>query len=228
MPLSFKAGAAIAGQQFDHADFSHQEICDCTFTDCNFAATNFRATNLSGTSFQNCQFNTQNSEAPADFSQAKLREASFARCNLTVVDFIRIEGYALHFEDCMMQGVDLSKSDFRLPIGDSDLAELTIERCNLSFADLSDNYLVACTFNANRMLECKLDYCDLTNATLTENEMHNITAVGVALKNADLRYSSINNLDPRIIDLSGVTISPDQIATLLDTLDIIVEDESAT
>ena len=48
----------------------------------------------------------------------------------------------------------------------------------------------------------------------------------VALKNADLRHSSFNNLDPRIIDLSGVTISPDQIATLLDTLDIIVMDES--
>ena len=131
-------GSAHDGVDFDGADFSRADLSDCVFTQCTFAGTQFRAAKLARAAFSNCQFNDQASETPADFSQAELREATFERCNLTVVAFTRCRGYGLSFVDCQMQGVDLSRSDFRLPIGDSDLTDLRMQRCNFSFGNLAD------------------------------------------------------------------------------------------
>ena len=220
-----ESGESYRKVKFDGLDFSRGEYRDCVFEDCSFVGTNLRAANLSGSRFERCPFNDADSDTPADLSHANLKEASFDRCNLTVVDCIGIKGYALVLSHCQLQGTDFSKSDFRLPIADSDLTELTIEHCNLSYANLSNNYLVDAVLRENRMIECSLDYTDLSQADLRGSELHNISAIGVTLIGADLRGASFNNLNPRDIDLTDVKISPEQVGSLLEGLGIIVLDD---
>jgi fluoroquinolone resistance protein len=207
------------------ADFSQQDLSDCEFMDCNFTAANFRACDLRRAVFTRCQFNNAASEQPADFSQANLREACFSQCNLTVVDFVRCRGYELIFENCQLQGADLSKSDFRLPIGNTELTALTMRNCNFSYGNLANNYLQGCIFTDCRMLEACFDYCDLTDADFQGSQLHNINAVGITLTGADLRGCSFNNVNPRDIDLHGVRIYHHQLADLLAPLGVIVEDD---
>ena len=123
-------------QDFSNQDFSNQDLTDCEFTNCDFRGSHFRGADLSGCVFFHCEFNDAGSENAADFGHAKLREASFERCNLTVVDFSGCRGYGLRFSDCQMQGTDFAKSDFRLPVADTDLVEFVITNCNLSFRTL--------------------------------------------------------------------------------------------
>lgn len=219
------------GKYYDNLDFSGQdlcgaELCDCRFKDCRFAGTSFRAADLSRSEFEHCVFNDEQSEQPADFSQAQLRETRFARCNLTVVDFVRASGYALTFENCQLQGADLSKADFRMPFGKvSDLNAFTMQGCNFSYGNLANTHLAGCTLRECRLVEACFDYCDMTRADLSGSEMHNISAAGVALTGADLRGASFNNINPREIDLAGVKIYFSQLSLLLDPLGIVVEDD---
>lgn len=215
---------------FYDADFSGQDLAqvqltDREFIDCNFTGCNLRAANLDYSVFRNCQFNDTASEHAADLSQASLRETLFSHCNLTVVDFIRCKGYDLTFEHCQLQGADLSKSDFRMPIANAELAALSLKDCNFSYGNLSNNYLVGCALTDSRLIEVCLDYCDLSDADLSGCELHNISAVGVTIRGADLRGASFNNLNPREIDLTGVRMLASQVGALLEPLGIIVEDE---
>lgn len=219
------SGSAYEHIEFTGGDFSHQDLSDCTFAHCDFAACNFRAADLNSTTFSHCQFNDAGSEQPADFSQANLREASFSHCNLTVVDLVRCKGYDLTLKHCQLQGADLSNADFRLPVGDSALAALTMQSCNFSYGNLANTYLAFCTLSDCRLIEACFDYCDLHEADLSGSELHNISAVGVNITGADLRSCTFNNINPREIDLSGVRIYFSQLAALLDPLGVVVEDD---
>jgi fluoroquinolone resistance protein len=223
--IDIQSGAALDDTNCSDQDFSQQDLSDCIFTNCEFSGCSFRACDLSRVEFVRCQFNDTSAERPADFSQAELREAKFSDCNLTVVDFIRANGYDLTFEHCQMQGADLSKADFRLPIGTSELAALTLKDCNFSYGNLANTNLVGCTLSNVRCLEACFDYCDMTDADLSGSEFHNINAVGLSIQGADLRGCSFNNIDPREIDLTGVRIYFSQLAALLEPLGIIVEDD---
>ena len=219
------SGDCLDDADFQDRDFSRQELSDCVFTSCEFSGTNFRATDLSRTEFIRCQFNDAGAERPADFSQAKVRETRFVDCNLTVVDFTRANGYDLSFEHCQMQGADLSKADFRLPIDNTELAALTMQHCNFAYGNLANTYLAGCTLTDCRLVEACFDYCDLTEADLSGSEFHNISAVGLTLKGADLRGCSFNNINPRDINLAGVRIYFSQLTALFEPLGIIVEDD---
>jgi len=218
-----QSGEHYSQQDFSGPDFAHAALRDCDLQDCLFIGCSFRAADLTGAVFKGCQFNDSESQQPADFAQAQLREAVFERCNLTVVEFTRCSGYALSLQHCQMQGADLSKSDFRLPVGDSDLVSLNINHCNLSYANLANNYLVASHICDCRMLEVCLDYCDLSQATLMNNELHNVSATGLTLRGADLRGSSFNNIHPANIDLQDVRLYYSQLNYLSEALGLLVE-----
>ncbi len=219
------SGGTYSGLDFNGCDFSQRDLSDAEFDDCEFAGSSFRAADLSRATFTRCQFNDSASEQPADFSQANLRESVFDNCNLTVVDFIRCKGYDLRFEHCQLQGADLSKADFRMPIGDTDLTALTINDCNFSYGNLANTHLATCTLTDNRLIEACFDYCDLTDADLRGSELANISAVGLTLIGADLRGCTFNNINAQDINLHGVRIYHNQLAALLEPLGIIVEDD---
>ena len=210
----------LRGHDLSGTDFGGADLSERTFIECVFQGCNLRRADLRGAVFERCEFNDTSSESPADFNHAQLREARFTRCNLTVVEFCHAQAYDLVLENCQLQGADFSHADFRLPIGDTDLSAFTMRDCNCSFANLSNTFLAGCTLTGNRMIEACLDYCDLTDADLTNCELHNLSATGLCLAGADLRGSSFNNIDPRAIDLTGVTITPEQTPYLLDALGI--------
>lgn len=215
-------GAPISKQNFCGSDFSHADLSEREFDHCDFSGCSFRGADLQRSTFRHCQFNDSSSQTPADFSQAQLREAGFFNCNLTVVEFCKCTGYDLVFEHCQMQGADLSKSDFRLPIGATELASLNMRHCNFSFGTLANNYLVECTLSDSRLLEACFDYCDLSNANLTGSELHNIHGDQLVLAGADLRGATFNNIDPRRIDLTGVHLEPEQLPALLEPLGVVL------
>lgn len=216
-------GTEIIAETFNDADFSRQDLSGCCFRECHFVGTNLRSANLTDCEFDRCHFNDTASENPADFSHARLREAYFSRCNLTVVDLTHCSGYAVRFENCQMQGADLSQSDFRIPVGTTDLAQLTIAHCNLSFANLSNNFLHGCELSDSRLLECCLDYCDLSEANLSGSELHNIVATGLTLKGADLRGATFNNLDPTRIDMRDVRLYYSQLVYVVEPLGLQID-----
>lgn len=222
-PKKVAPGCSVTGGEFAGCNFAHGDLHDCTFSDCDFAGCNFRGANLSHTSFEHCEFNDSAAEHPADFSQSTLRECHFQRCNLSVVDILRCSGYGLVFEHCQMQGADLSKSDFTLPIGDTRLADLIIRDCNFSFGNLSNNYLAGCEITSTRMIEACLDYVDLSKSNLQDSELHNIAAIGLIITDADLRGATFNNLNPRDIDLEGVKLHPSQLLMLVEPLGVDVQ-----
>ena len=137
-----EAGGDYTDQDFSGLKLAQADLTDASFRQCTFEATDLHRANLSGCEFIQCEFNNASSDAPAILSHARLREARFERCNLTVVALHGCQGYGAEFIRCQMQGTDLSQGDFRLPVGDSDLVELTIVDSNLSFANLSNNYLL--------------------------------------------------------------------------------------
>ena len=173
-------------------------------------------------SFDHCQFNNQSADDPADLSQAKLRECQFKHCNLSVVDLVRCSAYDVQFLHCQMQGSDLSKSDFCLPVGDARLAAMTMQQCNFSFGNLSQCYLNNCEISDSRLLEACFDYTDLSEATLTNNNLHNLVATGLEIWGADLSGSEFNNLNPQHINLDQVTMTPEQLTMLADCVGIVV------
>ncbi len=222
---TIESGSRHVAADFSGLDFAGQALTDCQFERCNFVGVNFRAANLSHSQFDRCEFNNATAQQPADFSQANLRDTVFTQCNLTLVDFVRCTGYALTFEHCQLQGADLSKADFRMPIGHTDLVALFMRHCNFSYGNLANNYLPGCELTDCRMIEACLDYCDLTNANLSGSQLHNINAVGITLIGANLKSCEFNNLNPAEIDLTGVQIYHQQLAHLLGPLGIIVEDD---
>ena len=74
------------------------------------------------------------------------------------------------------------------------------------------------------MTETLLHGTNLQRACLQNNEMHNLAAEGLSLQGADLRGSIFNNLDPRLIDLSDVIMTPEQMVYLAHCLDIQLAD----
>ena len=213
------------GEDFSGRDFSHADLAEREFVDCDFSGCNFRAADLRYARFERCQFNDASAEAPADFSQAELREATFERCNLAVVDMVRTKSYGITFSNCQLQGADLSKSDFRMPIAGSELAACTLENCNASYINLSHNYLVGCTLTGTKLLEACLDYVDLSDADLRECELHNASGTGLVIRGADLRGATFNTLDPRHIDLTGVRLTVDQLHAVLEPLGLVIESD---
>jgi fluoroquinolone resistance protein len=124
-----------------------------------------------------------------------------------------------------MQGADLSLGDFKMPIGNLDLAALTMTDCNFSYGNLSNTFLVGCKLTSNRLTECLLDFADLSDADLSDSELFNVSAQNCKLRGADLRGASFNNLDLKSLDLEGVRLYYSQLPALVDSLNLNLEEE---
>lgn len=207
---------------FSGADLSYEAFNHCYFEGCEFAGATLRNTDFSDCEFRDCEFNNSDSQQPVDLSYADVQRSLFHHCNLTVAEAPYLKGYGVTFKNCQLQGINLSHADFRMPIAQSDLVDLTIQQCNLSYADLSCTYLSRCTITNSRCIELCLDYTDLTGAVLTDNELHNLRATGVSLKEADLRGSTFNNINPADVDLQGVLLEPEQLFYLVEALGVVV------
>lgn len=124
-----------------------------------------------------------------------------------------------------MQGADLSLADFKMPVGNMDFAALTLTDCNLSYANLSNTFLVGCKLANNRMTECLLDFADLSDADLSNSELFNVSARNCKLQGADLRGTQFNNLDLKSLDLEGVRLYYSQLPALVHGLNLVLEEE---
>lgn len=209
----------LSGESFAGADLAGVQLAGCRIVACSF-----RGANLRGARFEDCVAFDPDTEDCADFSFANLRDAGFLRCDLTAAEFQNVSGYELCFEHCQLGGVNLSGSDFRLPIGETaDLTAFTMRHCNFAYGDLSNTYLRGCELTDNRMIEMQLHNTVLTEAVFRGSDICNVSGSGISLRGADLREATFNNLDPRTIDLEGVQINLEQALVLLEPLGVIVD-----
>ena len=213
----------VVGVDLPRATLNGAELTGSTFERCGFEGTSWRSVEAAGCRFTKCRFFDAEGESAADFSYARLREASFANCDLTTVEFNGARLYDLTLDNCQAQGADFNGADFRLPVGDTDLAAFRAADCNLAYADFSNTFLAGATLERCRLVHARFDYATLDDADLTGSDLANISGVGLRLRGADLRGATFNNLDPREIDLEKVTISLDQCALLLAPLGINID-----
>ena len=222
--MSRDESAHYSGQDLAHSRFDQQELKYAVFEDCSLIGCSFRASDLEGTTFTRCQAFSPDEDDQADFAYANLSECLFDQCDFTAASFERIRGYDLKFTNCQLQGVDLSSSDFSLPIGNhSDLVSFVMSDCNFAYGNLSNTNLAGCELRNNRMVEALLHNCVLDNTILNGSDLSNISASALSLKGADLRSATFNNLDPRQIDLSGTRIDLAQTLWLLAPLGVNVD-----
>ncbi|MEE8079356.1 MAG: pentapeptide repeat-containing protein [Pseudomonadales bacterium] len=214
---------------FEHADlsgqsFDQQELSRAVFDHCTLVGCSFRGADLTDATFSHCNAFSPDTDESVDFAFAILREARFEHCDLTAGDFSNTRSYDLQFHHCQIQGVDLTGSDFMLPVGSrSQLAAFTMKGCNFAYGNLSNTFLKGCNFVECRMIEAAIHNCVLDDATFTGSDLSNISGTAVSLKGADLREAIFNNLDPRKIDMTGARITPAQTLWLLEPLGVIVE-----
>lgn len=209
----------LSGQSFDQ-----QELGGAVFNDCTLVGCSFRGADLAAATFSHCNAFSPDTDASVDFAFANLREVRFEHCDLTAANFSNTRSYDLQFHNCQIQGVDLTGSDFRLPVGArAQLAAFTMKDCNFAYGNLSNTYLKGCSFLQCRMIEAAIHNCVLDEATFTGSDLSNISGTAVSLRGADLRGALFNNLDPRKVDMTGARITPAQTLWLLEPLGVIVE-----
>ena len=142
---------------FEHVDlsgqsFDQQELGGTVFDDCTLKGCSFRGADLADARFSHCNAFSPDTDESVDFAFANLREARFEDCDLTAADFSNTRSYDLQFHNCQIQGVDLTGSDFMLPVGSrSQLAAFTMSGCNFAYGNLSNTFLKGCNF-----LDCRM------------------------------------------------------------------------
>lgn len=209
----------------DH-EFRQAELEGARFKNCRLIGANFRGAQLCSSTFEHCQLFDPQAQRSADFSYADLREAHFSHCDLTTVSFSHCRAYGLTLEHCQAQGADLSNADFALPIAGgaaTGLAEFTMDHCNFAYGDLSNTFLKSCTLTHNRMVEVLLHNTVLDQVRFNGSDLSNMSGKGMSLVGADLRGAIFNNLDPRELDLSEVSITIDQALLLLAPLGLVID-----
>ncbi|MEQ8859377.1 MAG: pentapeptide repeat-containing protein [Pseudomonadales bacterium] len=220
-------------RRFEHEDlreqdFQHADLADAVFVDCRLAGARFRGADLTGARFTGCRGWEADAPAGTDFAFATLNEASFERCELSMAVFSRARGYDLLLDECQAQGADFSHLDTRMPVATRiPTVACTLRGCNLAYADLSGVDLSGADLSGSRLTEAVLDDCSLRDADLSGCDLHNLSGRRLVLAGADLRGATFNCLDPRLLDLSGVRITPEQVPMLLAPLGVII-DVSAT
>ena len=170
-------GRDLTGESFAGVDLSGVQLEDCRIVGCSF-----RGADLREARFADCVAFDPDTDACADFSFANLREAVFLRCDLTAAEFQNVSGYDLCFEHCQLGGVNLSGSDFRLPIGEAaDLTAFAMRHCNFAYGDLSNTYLNGCELTDNRMIEMQLHNTVLTEVLFRGSDLSNVSGSGISL-----------------------------------------------
>ncbi len=225
--------ADLSGQTFRGASIDDAHLRRCDISGACFAGASVRDAR-----FEHCRAyqptaSGEREPQPVDFRNADLRGAQFDHCDLSLGDFSGARLYDVVFRHCRLQGADFSRADFTLPVsyrasgrssnnGTNVLASATFDSCNMAYANLSHTTLCGCVLIHNRMIECALTNTRLDNADLRWSDLHNAHGSGMSLRGADLRHAVFNRLDPRLHDLAGVRLSPEQVPALLAPLGIVL------
>ena len=217
--------ASFVECRFEDCVFTSALLEGVEFRDCEFLRCSFRRAQLRDVQFIDCKLYV--TEEACDFAYAELRDASFSGCDLTTVSFERANAYGLRLSRCQGQGADFSGVDFGMMLSrNSTIVSFECADCNLAYADFSNTYLNSARFTDTRLAHAVLQRCDLSDAVLTGCELDNIESGELLLAGTDLRGTQFNNLDPRVVNLTGAQVDSTQALTLLATMgiDVILTD----
>tara|TARA_R110002110_G_scaffold241590_3_gene457944 strand:- start:371 stop:1120 length:750 start_codon:yes stop_codon:yes gene_type:complete len=216
-------GVTFTDCAFSSVSFQCEEISACSFIDCQFRDVNFSSVSVRDCQFKNCHFYDSATETGPVFRFATVHGCLFERCDLSMADFSRANLYRSEFLHCQMQGADLTHLSIDSTLGPRvQLFDFSADQTNLAYCDWTGAHLEQASVTNCRLIHGVFNEVNLEGATLTDNEMHGISANGLALRGADLRGSGLDGLDVRQIDMAGVTIDEGQQRPLLAALGIVI------
>lgn len=207
------------------ADFAKDDLSGMYFDDCCFYNCDFSNANLQDAIFQNCQFIEQGSTLGCRFNYADLREVKMQDCQLSHASFIGAHGLGLELIDCDLKGANFARARFANQISHRKFfCSVKITGCNLSYANFDRQCIEQCDLSDNRWIGCGLQSTSLQGSDLSRGVFSSDCWQSVNITNCDLSEAELNGLNPRHVDLCGVTISRWQQETLLAQLGLIVVD----
>lgn len=201
------------------ADFS-----ESTFNDCRFEPTRFANCKFARAALNGCTLFDVDKKTGSVFAFCDMHALVVEKCNLATCSFDRCDLHDLGALDSSFRGARFVHASFTKALSRrSTLTKVSFERCNLSFADLSELHLQNATFRSCRLSEASFIDTDLSDARLLECALDRIEWDKAKLKNADLSGSQLSGLNLAVLtDYAGLAISESEQTALLEQLGIRV------
>ena len=215
---------AFYGNRFESVAFEGS-LEDHTFEDCVFQSCSFNSASLRHTHFESCKFHDEIALAGTSFRYADLSHATFHQCDLTNSDLSQSNWYDVTISATKAVGLNARGVSNARHINDNTTLHASlISDSQLSFADLSHSDLKASHFHHTRCLEVNWTEANLEGSTLSQCDLGGGIFDRAVMTHSDLRGSLFNSINPRLIELDGVTLTSDQLLYLAIPLGIQIDD----
>ncbi|MFT5880771.1 MAG: fluoroquinolone resistance protein [Moritella sp.] len=213
----------ITDKTFCAEDFSQQDLQAAVFKGCHFYCCNFRSADLTDAEFVDCQFIERGNVTGCDFGYAELKDCSFKNCDLSMTQFNGAQCFGIEFRSCNLKGADFARASFANYVTQkSYFCSAYITQCNLSYANLEDQRIEKCDLYENRWLGANLLGASLQGSDLSRGEFAEDIWGQFALEDCNLSHVDLTGLDPRRVNLKGVTICEWQQEQLLAPFGLII------
>ena len=215
---------AFYGNRFESVAFEGS-LEDHTFEDCVFQSCSFNSASLRHTHFESCKFHDEIALAGTSFRYADLSHATFHQCDLTNSDLSQSKWYNVTISASKAVGLNARGVSNARHINDNTTLHASlISDSQLSFADLSYSDLKASHFHHTRCVEVNWTEANLEGSTLSQCDLGGGIFDRAVMTHSDLRGSLFNSINPRLIELDGVTLTSDQLLYLAIPLGIQIDD----
>lgn len=213
----------ITEQTFVDEDFSQQDLQQAEFNRCQFYRCNFRGCDLTDARFMHCQFIEQGDMEGCRFDYAILKDSSFKDCDLSLARFTGAQCFGIELRNCNLKGADFDRASFANVITRRTyFCSAYITGCNLSYANLEDQRLEKCELFENRWNGANMVGASLQGSDLSRGEFSPEIWGQFALEGCNLEHVDLTGLDPRRVNLQGVSICVWQQEQLLAPFGLII------
>lgn len=183
----------------------------------------FKGGDLSGIGIAGAEFNGCRFEgcdlSEADLSAARFLECSFVSCNLSNVVVRNATFRDVSFTDCKAVGLDWTTA--------STIQDLVFDRCVLNYSNFTELDLRGLRISHCTAHEVSFTGSNLSKADLTGTDLRRSELSGANLTEADFRGAVNYRVRPGDVRLKKTRFSLPEATSLLDGLDIILDDAPA-
>ncbi len=140
-----------------------------------------------------------------------------------MADFKGAQCFGIEFRTCNLKGANFTLANFANYITQNTyFCSAYITGCNLSYANLENQRLEKCDLFENRWNGTNLIGASLKGSDLTRCEFSEDIWGQFVIEECNLCHVDLTGLDPRRVNLKGVTICDWQQEQLLEPLGVIV------
>ena len=212
-----------ANRVFNQVDFSCQDLNGSVFQHCQFYLCHFGHTDLREALFESCVFVEKGALEGCHFEYSDLRNARFKHCQLSLANFKGANCFGVEFRHCDMKGANFYQAQFANKISQKMyFCSAYITDCNLSYANFERQCIEKCDLFENKWIGANLLSASLKGSDLSRGVFSADVWEDFNLQECNLSHCELDGLDPRRVNLWGVTICDWQQETVLGSLGLII------